>query len=731
MRRRNKPRGLKALAALLSAAAIILLALRQRSTTPPPRALVKSESKASEALRAVRAADARTRDAEARAADADHVAQEAKGDAERREELNQALRARAQAARETPRAASAAEAREQASNARAAAAERRAAQAEAALGAAKPVAAAGAPVYAPGQRPSWMTQVDCSAYDYSCASSRMRGAYEAYPMHRPPGEISDTLSLDSDGGAAFRKRVLARLVAPAAPAAAPSRRWWLAATASDEGAVQVSKDPETTRRALEASRLTSLDDRLQAAVSSEGAVPGSTVLPAPLSKRLAWTMMDKKYAHDMLFDVAHMARHVAGFEKLVVVALDEPTTRACAAGSISAASAGASANGRRPGVRQDEGRVERARGGRAAGQVQGLALVRAEALRLCVLRGRRVVHEKRGCALERRAPGRRHLSGVAHAAVGGGGLVRRGAPEQSNLHKHRRLRRARDGRVPRVLFGLARGDAAEARQARPVVVSQFVDVAPHEAVAARPRGLGRRSERTETDEPGDLGVHRQPPGRGPRRSRTIVHTLSNAAIYGFQLRHYGRTTHPASSASRNVRDFAEQRRHSLPTSRLHRRRRGASTWPLPPDERFYIRADAIRRAASNRASPPTTLATTETRPQFRYHRLPPAVVVVSRRRPQASARPSRPSMLVRPPRVMGPVEYRPRLLLDVLAREAWSKRDSHAQASAIKSTATPYSSSTGMGRLMYIFMFLYLFLERAGNPLDFAMMGRGFQGSRA
>ena len=99
---------LKALAAILSAAAIILLAVRQRSTTPPPRALVKSESKASEV--------ARTRDAEARAADADHVAQEAKGDAERREELNQALRARAQAA---DAAASAAEAREQASNARA------------------------------------------------------------------------------------------------------------------------------------------------------------------------------------------------------------------------------------------------------------------------------------------------------------------------------------------------------------------------------------------------------------------------------------------------------------------------------------------------------------------------------------------------------------------------------------------------------------------------------------
>ena len=97
--------------------------------------------------------------------------------------------------------------------------------------------------------------------------------------------------------------------------------------------MQISKDPEKTRRALEASRLTSLDDRLQAAVSAEGAVPGATVLAAPLSRRLAWTMMDEKYAHDMLFDVAHMARHVAGFEKLVVVALDQKTTRACAAGA--------------------------------------------------------------------------------------------------------------------------------------------------------------------------------------------------------------------------------------------------------------------------------------------------------------------------------------------------------------------------------------------------------------
>ena len=135
-----------------------------------------------------------------------------------------------------------------------------------------------------------------------------------------------------------------------APAAAPARRWWLAATASDDGAVQISKDPEKTRRALEASRLTSLDDRLQAAVSAEGAVPGATVLAAPLSRRLAWTMMDEKYAHDMLFDIEHMARHVAGFEKLVVVALDQKTTRACAAGSISAAFAGAAkrAASRRP-----------------------------------------------------------------------------------------------------------------------------------------------------------------------------------------------------------------------------------------------------------------------------------------------------------------------------------------------------------------------------------------------
>ena len=107
MRRRNKPGcpGLKALALLL-AAAILLLAVRQQSTTLPPRALVTSERKPSDALRAVRAA----------------------GD-ERREELYQALRARGAA----DAAASAAQAREQASHARAAAAERRAAQAEAAL----------------------------------------------------------------------------------------------------------------------------------------------------------------------------------------------------------------------------------------------------------------------------------------------------------------------------------------------------------------------------------------------------------------------------------------------------------------------------------------------------------------------------------------------------------------------------------------------------------------------
>ena len=86
------------------------------------------------------------------------------------------------------------------------------------------------------------------------------------------------------------------------------------------------------------------------------------------------------------------------------------------------------------------------------------------------------------------------------------------------------------------------------------------------------------------------------------------------------------------------------------------------------------------------------------------------VPTTDRRRPQASARPSRPSMLVRPPRVMGPVEYRPRLLLDVLAREAWSKRDSHAQASAVKSTATPYSSSTGMGQLdVHLHVPLFIF----------------------
>jgi hypothetical protein len=119
MRSRSRPgcRGQKALAALL-AAAIIFLTVRQHhsTTTLTPRALVKSESKASEALRAVRAADA------------DHAAQ-AKGDAERREELYQALRARGFA----DAAASAAQAREQASNARAAAAERRAVQAEAAL----------------------------------------------------------------------------------------------------------------------------------------------------------------------------------------------------------------------------------------------------------------------------------------------------------------------------------------------------------------------------------------------------------------------------------------------------------------------------------------------------------------------------------------------------------------------------------------------------------------------
>ena len=172
---------LKALAAILLVCALFV-AIRQTQNE-----WESSESTTSEALRALRAADARARDAEAKAADADHALHEVRHTASTRNELNQALRARAQAA---DAAAAAAEAREQASDARAKAAERRAAQAEAALraSATRPlvkrtgpfrhvrVPAPGAPLtYPPGQRPSWMTQVDCSAYDYSCASSRMRG----------------------------------------------------------------------------------------------------------------------------------------------------------------------------------------------------------------------------------------------------------------------------------------------------------------------------------------------------------------------------------------------------------------------------------------------------------------------------------------------------------------------------------------------------------------------------
>ena len=51
---------------------------------------------------------------------------------------------------------------------------------------------------------------------------------------------------------------------------------------------------------------------------------GATVLAAPLSRRLAWTIMDEKYAHDMLFDRTHgAARRRLRAGRLVVVALDQ------------------------------------------------------------------------------------------------------------------------------------------------------------------------------------------------------------------------------------------------------------------------------------------------------------------------------------------------------------------------------------------------------------------------
>lgn len=346
--RGKQPCGLKALAALLLGAAILVV-FHQHSKPPPQalRAVVQAESKSSEALRAVRAADARTRDAEAKAADADHALQEQRHTASARTELTQALRARAQS---VDAAAAAAEAREQASTARAVSAERRAAHAEKALKTAqadkafktKPVPAtpaAGAPgTYPPGKRPSWMTQVDCSAYDYACPSSRMRGAYESYPMHKAPSEIATALSMDAAGGALVRTRILQKLVHDDAPVASTSRRWWLAATASDEGALKTSTDPARTLKTLEAARLPSLDDRLQAAVAQVGAAPGPK---RALSQRLAWTMMDVKYAHDMIFDIVDMAHHVAGFTHFIVVALDIKTTRACAVGHVPVAFAGA------------------------------------------------------------------------------------------------------------------------------------------------------------------------------------------------------------------------------------------------------------------------------------------------------------------------------------------------------------------------------------------------------
>ena len=120
-------------------------------------------------------------------------------------------------------------------------------------------------------------------------------------------------------------------------------------------------------------------------------------------------------------------------------------------------------------------------------------------LRLRLLRGRRVVHEKCGCALEdgalgtsspiRSRAGRRSRTWIARRRA-------RTIPPPQDIGVYAARARTR----PAVLFGLARSRCGEARQARPVVVSQFVDKCHRMiAVAARPRGLGRRSEGTETD----------------------------------------------------------------------------------------------------------------------------------------------------------------------------------------------------------------------------------------
>lgn len=174
------------------------------------------------------------------------------------------------------------------------------------------------------QLPSWRVLTECSAYNLVCTISAGH-VFLPYSLAEPPHTPRQVLWTAKEPGEAMAQRVLFESFAT------DRSLWWRRTTSSDEAAVEEAArlvQPRfASRRARAALRMKAapIEDQLRRIVRED----------LKSKQAVAWTISDFNYATEMIHEVASMARSTAGFgSNFFVVALDEPTLRACAGAGL-------------------------------------------------------------------------------------------------------------------------------------------------------------------------------------------------------------------------------------------------------------------------------------------------------------------------------------------------------------------------------------------------------------